>query len=218
MTENLRCSIRGILSHKMRALLTMLGVIIGIAAIIAIVSTIKGTNDQIMKNLIGAGNNNVNVVLQQGDSAYYMDAETPDGVLPITDALQEKIRSLENVKDASFYYSRVFADGIKNGKNELSGSIRGVDAHYLNTCGYSVFRGRTFVGEDYDRFHKVVLLDEAGAAELFPDGGAVGGTLTINNEPYICVGLYQRDSAFQPVINTVNDYYTYDLRFCQQLF
>jgi putative ABC transport system permease protein len=58
----------------------MLGVIIGIAAIIAIVSTIKGTNDQIMQNLIGAGNNAVTISLMQGESEYYMDGGAPAGV------------------------------------------------------------------------------------------------------------------------------------------
>ena len=53
MLENIRLSFRGIWSHKMRSFLTMLGIIIGIAAIIAIVSTIQGTNEQIEKNLIG---------------------------------------------------------------------------------------------------------------------------------------------------------------------
>ena len=57
MIENIRLSFKGILSHKIRSFLTMLGIIIGIAAIIAIVSTIKGTNEQIKNNLIGAGNN-----------------------------------------------------------------------------------------------------------------------------------------------------------------
>ena len=57
MLENIRLSLQGILSHKVRSILTMLGIIIGIAAIIAIVSTIKGTNEQIKNNLIGAGNN-----------------------------------------------------------------------------------------------------------------------------------------------------------------
>ena len=47
MIENIRLSFKGILSHKIRSFLTMLGIIIGIAAIIAIVSTIKGTNEQI---------------------------------------------------------------------------------------------------------------------------------------------------------------------------
>ena len=48
MLENLIYAVQGIWSHKLRSFLTMLGVIIGIASIIAIVSTIKGTNDQIM--------------------------------------------------------------------------------------------------------------------------------------------------------------------------
>ena len=57
MLENIRISIQGIWSHKMRSFLTMLGIIIGIASIIAIVSTLKGTNEQIKEDLIGAGNN-----------------------------------------------------------------------------------------------------------------------------------------------------------------
>ena len=56
MLENIRLSIQGIFAHKIRSILTMLGIIIGIAAIIAIVSTIRGTNEQIKSNLVGAGN------------------------------------------------------------------------------------------------------------------------------------------------------------------
>ena len=70
MIENIRLSFRGIFAHKMRSFLTMLGIIIGIASIIAIVSTIKGTNDQIEKNLIGSGNNTVKVALYQEDWEY----------------------------------------------------------------------------------------------------------------------------------------------------
>ena len=57
MLENIHLAFEGIWSHKLRSILTMLGIIIGIAAIITIVSTIKGTNEQIKQNLIGAGNN-----------------------------------------------------------------------------------------------------------------------------------------------------------------
>lgn len=65
MLENIRLSFQGLWSHKMRSFLTMLGIIIGIAAIIAIVSTIKGTNEQIKENLIGSGDNTVNVQFYQ---------------------------------------------------------------------------------------------------------------------------------------------------------
>ena len=51
MLENIRLAFQGIWSHKLRSILTMLGIIIGIAAIITIVSPIKGTNDQIKENL-----------------------------------------------------------------------------------------------------------------------------------------------------------------------
>ena len=68
MIENIRLSFQGIWSHKMRSFLTMLGIIIGIASIISIVSTIKGTNEQIKQNLIGAGNNVVRVQLYQNDT------------------------------------------------------------------------------------------------------------------------------------------------------
>ena len=49
MRENIRLAFQGIWGHKLRSFLTMLGIIIGIAAIIAIVSTIKGTNEQIKR-------------------------------------------------------------------------------------------------------------------------------------------------------------------------
>ena len=78
MLENIRLSLQGILSHKVRSILTMLGIIIGIAAIIAIVSTIKGTNEQIKNNLIGAGNNTVSVQLYQGDSPYDFTYQSAD--------------------------------------------------------------------------------------------------------------------------------------------
>ena len=57
LKESIRMSWQNIRGNKMRTFLTMLGIIIGIAAIITIVSTIKGTNEQIKQNLIGAGNN-----------------------------------------------------------------------------------------------------------------------------------------------------------------
>ena len=51
MIGNIKVALQGIWSHKLRSVLTMLGVIIGIASIIAIVSTINGTNEKIKNNL-----------------------------------------------------------------------------------------------------------------------------------------------------------------------
>ena len=211
MGENVRLALKGIWSHRLRSFLTMLGVIIGIASIIAIVSTIKGTNEQIMQNLIGAGNNNVTVSLRQGDSTYWMDAGIPDNVIPVTDAQRKEILELDSVADASFYLGRTYADGIIAGNNMLSGgSIYGIDSHYLSTTGYLVYKGRPFVESDYEAFHKVAVLDEKAANTLFPETDPIGKTMEIRGEPFIVVGLIRKSDQFQPVIETMQDYETYN--------
>ena len=210
MSENIRLALKGIWSHRLRSFLTMLGVIIGIASIIAIVSTIKGTNEQIMQNLIGAGNNNVTISLRQGDSEYWMEAGVPDNVIPVTEQQKKEIRELDSVADASFYLRRRYADKISAGIQSLSGgSLFGIDSHYLATTGYVVYKGRPFVEEDYTKFHKTALLDEKAAQLLFPDKDPVGRTVELSGEPFTVVGLVRKSESFQPVIETIRDYETY---------
>lgn len=211
MAENIRLAFKGIWSHKLRSFLTMLGVIIGIASIISIVSTIKGTNEQMLKSLIGAGNNNVTVSLKQGESDYWMEAGIPSGVSIISDDQKDRIRSLNDVSDASFYHSRTYVDGVTSGDNSLNGgSIYGVDQRFLATVGYEIVLGRPFVDRDFDEFHKVALLDKTAANVLFPGDNAVGKTFLIRSEPYTVVGLVEKSDAFQPVINSISDYYMYN--------
>ena len=211
MVENIRLSFQGIWSHKMRSFLTMLGVIIGIASIIAIVSTIEGTNEQIMQNLIGAGNNNVKITLRQGEGEYWMDNGAPAGVSLISQEQRDQILALDDVENASFFNYRSYVDGVTNGKNSLnSGKALGVDLNYLDTCGYVVYAGRGFLETDYTEIRKNVLLDEAAAASLFPDGNALGKTIEVRGEPFTVIGLIKKADNFQPVINSFQDYLTYN--------
>ena len=97
MRENIRLAFQGIWGHKMRSVLTMLGIIIGIAAIITIVSTIQGTNEQIKENLIGAGNNVVTVRLYENGYPYDMSWNPiPSGVRLITDETRQELEQLSD--------------------------------------------------------------------------------------------------------------------------
>ena len=94
--ENIRLAFQGIWGHKMRSFLTMLGIIIGIASIITIVSTIKGTNEQIKQNLIGAGNNVVTVQLYQSGSESPYDMSwnpVPEGVRTMEEGTRSELVS-----------------------------------------------------------------------------------------------------------------------------
>ncbi|MCI8299497.1 MAG: FtsX-like permease family protein [Lachnospiraceae bacterium] len=211
MLENIRLSFQGLWSHKMRSFLTMLGIIIGIAAIIAIVSTIKGTNEQIKENLIGSGENTVNVRLYQGDNTYEIDYNgVPDGVPVITEETRTKMLDLKHVEGAALYTSREAYNVIYYKNTGLSGGkIYGIDKNYLNACNFIIRKGRGFCESDYKKFRKVVLLDENSSETLFQGEEPVGKTVEIQREPYIVVGIVAKSTKFEPVINSMEDYYTY---------
>jgi putative ABC transport system permease protein len=211
MGEHIRFAIRGIWSHKLRSFLTMLGVIIGIASIIAIVSAIKGTNDQIMKNLIGAGSNAVTVSLRQGSDSYDMSMGTPQGVSPLSDSQKEQIRSIDGAEDASFYYTRSYLDSVRCGTQTLDMSgARGIDSHYLSASGYETYQGRPFSEKDFESARKIVLLDQTAAESLCPGESAVGKVIEVSGEPFTVVGVIRRADGFKPVINSYQDYVMYN--------
>ena len=179
MLENIKLSFRGVWSHKMRSFLTMLGIIIGIAAIIAIVSTIQGTNKQIEKNLIGSGSNTVKVELQQdGYSIDLSYQELPVGIGQISDAAMEEIQKLDNVESASKYHSRNVYDGVYYQNTSLSGGyVYGIDSTYLGTNSMVVERGRGITDADMSSKRKVALVDEKAAKTLFQGEECLGRTI-----------------------------------------
>ena len=212
MIENIRLSFQGIWSHKMRSFLTMLGIIIGIASIISIVSTIKGTNEQIKKSLIGSGTNTVQIQLYQGDYQYEMLYNgLPDGIPVRDETTMEKIKSVKNVEDAAFYTSRSdYNNSVYYGNNGISGSqVFGVDNSYFTTNGLVLKSGRTFVDSDFTDFHAAAIIDADTADSLFDGENPIGKTIEISSIPFTVVGIVDEDSKFEPVINSIDEYYTY---------
>ena len=211
MLENIRLSFQGVWSHRLRSFLTMLGIIIGIAAIIAIVSTIKGTNEQIKKNLIGSGTNTTTVQLtEEGNYPAEMEYGIPKGIPVLDDDMRQQLADIDHVKDASLYVSRTQVDYIYYNDTSLSGGqLIGADSHYLGTCGYIMKRGRGFTDSDYEKYRKVAVIDSVAADSLFGDANPVGKTIDIKGEPFIVIGVIEESTAFSPVINSVEDYYTY---------
>ena len=211
MLENIRLSFQGIWAHKLRSILTMLGIIIGIGSIIAIVSTIKGTNEQIKQNLVGSGNNAVKIQLYQGDWTLDLSYESvPDGVPVISDEVLEEITALSQVADASLYHTRNEYNAVYNGNLTLEGgNILGIDSHYLDVYGYQITRGRGFTAKDFIDNRKVALLDKTAASNLFQGEDAIGKTIEIKGEPFTVVGLVAQKAGFEPVINSMEDYDRY---------
>ena len=210
MLENIRLAFQGVWSHKMRSMLTMLGIIIGIAAIITIVSTIKGTNEQIKENLIGAGNNVVAVQLNQ--NGYPFDAswnDIPSAVKPITEQTRQDLEALDGAQKVSLFYSRNYADGVFYQDTQYNGGVYGVDQNYFATYGYQVRQGRGFTDSDYQNFRKVILVDSNAVSALSLGQNPVGQVLEIQDETYTIIGVVGMAQEFSPTINSMSDYQMY---------
>lgn len=209
--ENIRLAFQGIWGHKLRSFLTMLGIIIGIAAIMTIVATIKGTNEQIKQNLIGSGNNVVTVQLHNGNNVYDMSYnQNPKGVSPIPEEMRGELEKLKGVKDVSFYRVRPYSEREVFYRNtSFSGGVYGIDREYFQVVGYRLTRGRGFLDADYENCRKVVIIDEKAAASLFDGADPIGQTLEIKGDTFNVVGVVGSTSAFTPNIENMNDYYLY---------
>ena len=211
MRENIKLSLQGIWSHKMRSMLTMLGIIIGIASIIAIVSTITGNSEMIKESLIGSNNNVVTVSLYDGEWAYDMQWNgNPEGILPLDDDFKKDLEAIDTVDKVSFYNSRENSDNsIYRLETSFTGGIYGVDDSYFDLYRYQVTNGRKFLKSDYEKIRKVVLLDDTAASSLFPGENPLGQVVEIGGEPFTVVGIVSLETTVNLNINSVSDYYTY---------
>lgn len=209
MFENIRLAFQGVVGHKMRSFLTMLGIIIGIASIITIISTIKGTNEQIKKNLIGSGSNIVEVQLYQNDWTVDLTYETPTVVRVIDASQSEEMCKLDGVENVTLYRSREYTENFFYKNTAFNGAMHGVDDQYFSIYGYQIKSGRGFTDADYKQAHKVVLLDERAASTLFGSDDPVGKTVEIAQQPFKVIGVVTLKASFEPTINSVKDYAMY---------
>ena len=207
MIENIRLAFQGIASHKLRSMLTMIGIIIGIAAIIAIVSTIKGANEEIKNSLIGSGNNKVEVTLKSGGlSLAEMDSSMKTGIPQIPKSTLEEIAALDEVISVSSYVSKSVFEGIYYKTTALTSvKVFGVDESYFSTCNYTVREGRRFIQSDYDIFRTVLIVDKTAAKTLFPDEDPLGKTVEITGTPFTVVGVVEERNQYEAEINSIDD-------------
>lgn len=210
MKENILLAFQGIWSHKMRSVLTMLGIIIGIAAIITIVSTIQGTNEQIKENLIGAGNNVVTVSLNQDGRPYDLGWNPiPQGVRTITRETREELEKISGAEIVSLYTYRDYAEQVFYLNTQYNGKLFGIDENYLSAYGLQVRSGRGFAEEDFSQCRKVALVDSSAVQSLFAGENPVGKPIEIQEDVFTVIGVVALPESFAPVINSMRDYQLY---------
>jgi len=210
MIENLSEALKGIFSHKMRSFLTMLGVIIGIASILAIVSIVEGTSKKLQKSLIGAGNNVTNVTLQQSGSDDYNNGQVITSMTPISKAEINSIKKIPGVEDAARYVSAQFYDGIRYNdmsyNNGPAVTLYGITPTYFKTTESRLIYGRNFTQNEYSSTDKVCIIGEQMCESLFNNSDPTGLVLEIKGEPFYIVGVVGGSQSSQTSYESIDDY------------
>ena len=215
MSENIRLAFQGIWSHKLRSILTMLGVIIGIASIMTIVSLIEGTNQRLAENLRGRGNNVVYISLKSSGSEYNVTGgyEKLDGLYPVSDEIKERIKNISEVKYATYFLkynvSEYDQKTVRYNDKDIPCDLLGIDENYFLTMGSIVTEGRAFQSTDFSKIKKVLIINQVARENLFGKEEAVGREIEIKGEIYTIVGVCERSDAFKPKISTYSDYVNY---------
>jgi putative ABC transport system permease protein len=187
--EILRTAMFALRGNWMRSVLTSLGVIIGIAAVIVMVSVGQGTQAEIDKLVSGLGSNRLDVMGAGGfggggarlaaGSRYSLSEGDADAIRREVPEVQYVAASLRGGTQV------VYAE------NNASTQWQGVQPDWFDINEWKIASGSGFAPRDYDSAAKSVVLGETVRRELFGDEGAVGQTVRIGRVPFTVVGTLQ---------------------------
>ncbi|MDR0268613.1 ABC transporter permease [Paenibacillus sp.] len=199
--EIVRVSLSSLLANKLRSLLTMLGIIIGVGAVIAIVAIGKGSTASVEQAINKMGNN---VIIVYADAPYVPSANWMNmydaSRMTMDDAQRiEKLDSVAGVAPKGASTSAKVARGKQNYDIQVEGTLNRFDRVFR----FKFAQGRSFT--DYETQHgmNVVILESEAAKRLFPGdkGNLIGQKIQINRVPYTVIGVLEKLESF----NTQND-------------
>jgi putative ABC transport system permease protein len=187
ITNLFRISIKALSSNKFRALLTMLGIIIGVAAVIAMLAIGQGSKKSIQDEISKMGSNML--MIQPGadmfQGARMAASATQTLVLDDYDALRSQCPDLSSISPM------VNANGQSiYGSNNWPVGMQGVNEEYLAIRKFGIKSGRLFTDHEIASAAKVCLVGQTVSDELFGEGAdPIGKTIRYNKIPFEVIGL-----------------------------
>jgi putative ABC transport system permease protein len=183
----IQIAFQGLTKNKLRSLLTMLGVIIGVAAVIIMISISSGTEAAIEEQITGLGTNLVFV--QSSFTRGGFGSGGPTGGLVYDDAfaIADEINGVTAV-----VVEQPSSETVKVGENILEDvAILGTTADFPSVRDMTIESGRYFNQTDIDRTQKVAVFGSTLAEELFGDMPPVGQVVTVGNTKLTVIGVFE---------------------------
>ena len=182
----IKVALRALRRSALRSMLTALGIIIGVAAVIAMVSIGNGAKAQVEASIASLGQNIISVFPGSANTGGMRGGWGSASTLTVEEALaiREEISGIVAVSPEMRDRSQVLANGLN-----WNTSIAGEDVSYLDIRLWAVAEGEMFTEADVRSATKVCVIGQTVAAKLFPDNDAIGHSLRIRNLPFKVLGV-----------------------------
>src|SRR5437868_109542 len=185
--ENFRIALRAIAANKMRAILTVLGVMIGVAAVIAVVSLVQGMQFKLSNDLQSVGSNYIEIFPDPGEDRNSSLQKMPE--LTIDDAQAVK-KSSPMIKE----FTPLFINNVdtKFGGATHRVQMFGVDATYQDIFNHWVDRGRFFSPVDAESKKRICVIGASVIEKLNIPGDPLGKTILIDGNGFTVIGVMEK--------------------------
>jgi putative ABC transport system permease protein len=190
-----------VVTHKLRSFLTILGVVIGVAAVIVLMSVGRGTEAMILKNFSNLGANVITVRPGSSTSGGIRGGFGSASTLTLEDAqaIEANTSNINGVAPTSQTGMQVVA-----GNQNMQVMITGITPVYLDINSIQIQEGDYITQDELDRNMKVALIGSSVSATLFPDIDPVGEKVRMGNNIFTIVGLLQaKGGGFMSADNAI---------------
>ena len=209
IAENVKLAFSSMVQNKMRTLLSLLGIVIGVASVVAILNLGQSVTDSMLESM-AAGGLDMLTITPRGAAR-----ETEIFTEEFSDVLMKDVPGIKTVLPVLSSYA-----AIRNGQEVLSGeSVQGITSAFFEENSLELSDGEFFTAIDNINRRQVVVLGKDLADELFPAGGAVGSYISIfrnQAKSYLVVGVLEEKDATLGVSYNYTafiPYNTYEQRF-----
>jgi putative ABC transport system permease protein len=184
-----KIAVRALMRNTLRTLLTMLGIIIGVGAVIAMVSIGNGAKAQIEAQIASLGQNVILIMSGNVSRGGVRMGWGSSGTLTVEDyeAIRNEIASVSGASPEVNSFSQVAAGNQNNNVQ-----VRGVGSDYTDVRSWGVTSGANFTESDVRSANKVALLGQTTATTLFGEEDPVGQIIRIRNAPFTVTGVLER--------------------------
>ena len=189
VAEATQMAVRAMTSHRLRTLLTMLGIIIGISSVVSIIALGTGSRERLQNELSSLGTNTIELFPGEG----FGDRQA-NKVLTMNIADAQALEQLDYVDAVTPGYSAAVT--LRRGNLDLSASIRGVGEKYFRVHGNKFAAGRSFDADAVRQQSQVAVIDDNAGKALFKDGAdPLGQVILLGAVPVRVIGVLAKDES-----------------------